>query len=93
MLIDCESCRVRDVGCSDCVISLFLRGGTGDRAYPADSMSPPHDSSAGSAVLDLDEAERRALDVLADGGLAPPLRLVPVHRHESDGTGPVAAAG
>ncbi len=24
MLIDCDSCRVRDVGCSDCVISLLL---------------------------------------------------------------------
>ncbi len=28
--------------------------------------------------LDLDEAERRAIEALADGGLIPPLRLVPV---------------
>jgi hypothetical protein len=32
--------------------------------------------------------ERAALDVLADVGLAPRLRLVPIHR--SDGAGPAA---
>ncbi len=29
-------------------------------------------------ALEVDEGERRALDVLADGGLVPRLRLVPV---------------
>lgn len=24
MLIDCETCRVRDISCSDCVVSLLL---------------------------------------------------------------------
>ncbi|MGI8880328.1 MAG: hypothetical protein ACR2KJ_07460 [Jatrophihabitans sp.] len=57
MLIDCETCRVRDVGCSDCVISLLL--------------------GAPSSV-DLDEDERHALGVLAEGGLTPPLRLIPM---------------
>ena len=27
--------------------------------------------------VELDEAERRAIEVLAEGGLVPPLRLVP----------------
>jgi hypothetical protein len=56
MLIDCESCRVRGVGCTDCVISLFL-------------------DQTESVELTTDEAQ--ALQVLAHGGLAPPLRLVP----------------
>ena len=31
--------------------------------------------------VELDEAERRAIEVLAEGGLVPPLRLVPAeHR-------------
>jgi hypothetical protein len=30
--------------------------------------------------VDLDEAERRAIEALADGGLIPPLRLVPETR-------------
>jgi hypothetical protein len=29
--------------------------------------------------------ERRALEVLADAGLAPRLRLVPIHRRRADG--------
>jgi hypothetical protein len=29
--------------------------------------------------------ERRALEVLADAGLAPRLRLVPIHRRHADG--------
>ncbi len=75
MLIDCETCRVRDIGCSDCVISLLL--------------DPP-------ATVELDEDERHALGVLAEGGLAPPLRLIPVRpdratpRPTGDG---MAAAG
>ena len=60
MLIDCESCRARGVGCSDCVISLFI------------------DGTAGVNPVDLNDSERQALEVLAEGGLAPPLRLVPM---------------
>ena len=32
MLIDCESCRARGVGCSNCVISLFIDGAAGVNA-------------------------------------------------------------
>ena len=60
MLIDCESCRARGVGCPDCVISLFI------------------DGAAGVKAVDLNDSERQALEVLAEGGLAPPLRLVPI---------------
>jgi hypothetical protein len=60
MLINCDTCRMRDVACGDCVISLLL--------------GAPHDSS------DLDAEEAAALGALAAGGLAPPLRLVPVSR-------------
>lgn len=60
MLIDCDTCRMRDIACGDCVISLLL--------------GAPQDSA------DLDSDEAVALGVLAAGGLAPPLRLVPVNR-------------
>jgi hypothetical protein len=30
--------------------------------------------------VELDDAERRAIEALADGGLVPPLRLVPAER-------------
>ncbi len=60
MLIDCDTCRMRDIACDDCVINLLL--------------GAPQDS------LDLDADETAALGALAAGGLAPPLRLVPVRR-------------
>ncbi len=58
MLLDCDSCAVRDLQCGDCVVTVLLG-------------APP-----GGA--EVDDAERQALAVLADSGLVPRLRLVPL---------------
>lgn len=58
MLIDCDSCAMRDLECEDCVVTVLLGG-------------PP-------GLVEVDDAERRALDVLADSGMVPRLRLVPL---------------
>lgn len=63
MLIDCDGCAVRDLACDDCVVTVLL-GSPGARAA--------------SAGVEVDDDERRALEVLADSGLVPRLRLVPV---------------
>jgi hypothetical protein len=55
MLIDCDKCEVRNVGCDDCVVSVML--------------SEPLET------VELGDGERRALEVLAQGGMLPPLRL------------------
>jgi hypothetical protein len=68
MLIDCDTCRVRDTGCTDCVISLLLR--------------------APDVSRDLDPAEVAAFTALAGAGLAPPLRLVPLHKAATGAPGP-----
>lgn len=57
MLIDCDSCAMRDLACDDCVVTVLLQ--QADR-------------------VDVDDRERRALAVLADSGLVPRLRLVPL---------------
>ena len=62
VVIDCDDCAVRGVGCQDCVISVLL--GVPDT---------------------LSQDERVALEVLAEAGLAPRLRLVPMHRHRGAG--------
>jgi hypothetical protein len=61
MTIDCGHCEMRGKGCQDCVITVLVpRNATG---FPADV--PGY----------LGEAEVKALGVLADAGLVPPLRL------------------
>jgi len=57
MLIDCDTCAVRDIQCGDCVMTVLLG---------------PREGS-----VELDSAEQLALGALANGGLLPPLRLVP----------------
>lgn len=58
MLVDCDSCAVRDIQCGDCVMSVLL--------------------APGRDPVELDVAEAAAIGALANGGLLPPLRLVPV---------------
>jgi hypothetical protein len=55
MLIECDRCVMRDIACSDCVVTVLL--------------------SAPDSGEELGEAERRALRVLADARMIPPLRL------------------
>ncbi|HEX4700870.1 MAG TPA: hypothetical protein VH352_01970 [Pseudonocardiaceae bacterium] len=57
MIIDCDRCAIRGVGCSDCVISVLL--------------DPP-------GTVELTDPELKAIGALADAGLVPRLRLVPL---------------
>lgn len=63
MLIDCDRCEVRGTACGGCVVTVLLGG-------PPDEVSIPADEVV------LDAASRAAIEVLADSGLIPPLRLV-----------------
>lgn len=60
MVIDCDSCTHRGAACTDCVVSFLT--------IPVRAAAPP--------AVELDDAERHAIDVLAASGLVPPLRLV-----------------
>ena len=64
MLIDCDSCAVRDLQCGDCVVSVLLGG-------------PPGEAERHEGLVEVDDGARQALAVLADSGLVPHLRLVP----------------
>jgi hypothetical protein len=74
VLIDCDTCAVRDVACHDCVVGVLL--GTPD--VPARTPATPSDAAPGGPLpLEFGPVEQRALEVLADHGLIPRLRLVP----------------
>jgi hypothetical protein len=74
VLIDCDRCEVRDIACGDCVIGVLLRTPEEDRPVPYLPVDMEPDRR--EEPLELAEPERRALEVLADQGLIPRLRLV-----------------
>ena len=59
MIIDCQSCVVRDIACGDCVVGSFL--GLSD--------------DMGAGIVELAPAETRALRVLHGAGLVPDLHM------------------
>ena len=67
MIIDCDTCTMRGRACDDCVVTVLLADETAWASQDVDS----------EGWLALDSDERQALDVLAEGGLLPPLRLTP----------------
>lgn len=72
VLIDCDTCVVRDVACADCVVGVLL----GTPAVPEREPTAPAEPGDPLPV-EFGPVERRALEVLADHGLIPRLRLVP----------------
>lgn len=86
MIVDCASCQVRPSACADCVVGVLL-GVPAPGELPAAAPAPGREVidathsgesevPSGAPQLQLDAAERRALEVLADQGLIPRLRLV-----------------
>lgn len=73
MVIDCDRCVVRGDACRECVVGVLLGVPEVPRAG-TDEEGPARPS--GAPGLQLDAPERRALEVLADQGLVPRLRLV-----------------
>ncbi|MFC7447013.1 hypothetical protein [Rhodococcus daqingensis] len=69
MIVDCNDCEVRPSACGDCVVTVLL-GPPGVR--PCAPVAVP----AGSARISIEQDERVALEVLAEVGLVPRLRLV-----------------
>jgi hypothetical protein len=59
MIIDCDSCEVRNIACDDCVVSVLL-------------SAPP---AIDSGDIEWSEDESGAIRALAAGGLVPPVRM------------------
>lgn len=91
MIVDCDSCEVRGNACGDCVIGVLL-GVPGVPARRPDDAVVPVDGPPGASTVQLDAPERRALDVLADQGLVPRLRLVAAPRRRTTGPGDTGVA-
>lgn len=65
MIIDCDTCEVRDKACGDCVVSFLTI------PVRAEATRPPY-----ATRVVMDEDQEAAVAALVAGGLVPPLRLV-----------------
>ncbi|MCE3555767.1 hypothetical protein LWC33_30530 [Pseudonocardia sp. RS11V-5] len=92
MIVDCDSCEVRGSSCGDCAIGVLLGMPEVPAGVPAVDAAELADGGevigvggedlpSGAPRVQLDAAERQALAVLADQGLLPRLRLVPMRTH------------
>lgn len=87
MLIECDRCTMRDIACDDCVIGVLLanpparttQSGQAPWTDPvdvgADVQTDAQTDVPAAVPMALTAAEQRAIAVLAEGGLIPPLRL------------------
>lgn len=66
MIIDCDSCTMRDIACEDCVVTFFHIPVGAPAARPVRTRTP----------TEIAEDERAALAALAGSGLVPPLRML-----------------
>ena len=66
MIIDCDTCEVRDKACGDCVVSFLTIPVRVGSSNPGDTHR---------VVMDADQ--EAAVQALVAGGLVPPLRLLP----------------
>jgi hypothetical protein len=74
MVIDCDTCQVAGPACQDCVVSVLL--GVPEVRASREPQQAARDAHAEvAAVVELDDEHARALEVLAQGGMVPPLRL------------------
>ena len=69
MIVDCDDCKVRDIACGDCVVTVLL--GAPGAGGPVDVGVTVQGSK-----IDIDQEELGAIGVLAEVGLVPRLRLV-----------------
>lgn len=79
MIIDCDTCEVRDKACGDCVVSFLtigVRPGALASAGPAPAGTRTSAERHSPFGVAMDADQSAAVDALVAGGLVPPLRLV-----------------
>lgn len=77
MIIDCESCVMRDIACRDCVVSVLIE-------------APISTIERGSEI---GPEESRVIDLLASRGMIPPLRYAHVENAEANSQPSQALSG
>ena len=76
MVIDCDSCQMAGLACHDCVVTVLLGTPEVRQCHgQAHELSGEPSPEAADEPVHLADDHARAIEVLAAGGLVPPLRL------------------
>ncbi len=74
MVIDCDRCEARGLACGNCAVTVIVGQGVGQGAGAGAGEGAGAGAGEGA---ELGPAEPRALTVLANAGMIPPLRYAP----------------
>lgn len=66
MIISCESCAVRDIGCEDCILTFFVTKSESKKGS---------DSIAKEVEIEIPDSTADAIDLLSSRGIIRPLRF------------------
>jgi hypothetical protein len=66
MIISCESCAIRDIGCDDCILTFFIS--------KANTKAESKKVSEAIAV-EIPDSTAEAIDLLSSRGIIRPLRF------------------
>ena len=69
MIISCESCAVRDIGCDDCILTFFIS--KVDTRVDS-KVATKNDSEA--IAIEIPDSTAEAIDLLSSRGIIRPLR-------------------
>jgi hypothetical protein len=61
MIIKCETCAVRDIGCDDCILTFFITNKA--------------DKSSDEKLCEIPDSTADAIDLLSSRGIVRPLRF------------------
>jgi len=76
MVIDCDSCQMAGLACHDCVVTVLLGTPEVRQGYEeAPEQAGGESCETIGEPVHLADDHARAIEVLAAGGLVPPLRL------------------
>ena len=66
MIIDCDSCVMREIACKDCVVSVLISSPAKQNQVSAQVQA--------ETLSEMSLEEARVIDLLASRGMVPPLR-------------------
>lgn len=77
MIISCESCAVRDIGCGDCILTFFVNkvdNRVANRLNSSVDSKAATENETQAIAIEIPDSTAEAIDLLSSRGIIRPLR-------------------